>query len=53
MTVAKMRIVGKKIKKKIKTLIFPPASKTPGQVDYPVVPELIKRKKKLKELIEE
>jgi len=52
MTVAKMRGIVKRTKKKVKALFFPPAGTVPGQMDYPVMPEVLKRKKKLKELTE-
>jgi len=56
MTIAKIREVGKKIKKKVQYLlpgVFPLASKSPGQMDYPVASEVLKRKRKIENMIEE
>ena len=50
MAIARMRKVVKRIKKKGKKSflqIFPSASKTPGQVDYPAISKALKRKKKI------
>jgi hypothetical protein len=51
--------VKKKIKKALKKgkellpSIFPPASKAPGQMDYPALPRAFKRKKKISGIVGE